>query len=239
MHPIFVQIGSFPIHTYGVMLAVAVVVCAFLLSRDAAKLKISEDTVFDLMLWVVMGGFIGGKIFYTLLFWDNTTDDFLSALFQRAGFAWQGGFIGGWIAGLWFVKLKKLKFRLMLDLAAPYIALGQAIGRMGCFAEGCCYGKPWDLGVYFPVHHARLHPTQLYETGMLFAIFLILKFVKKPSWPAGRIFVLYLWLAGIERFVVEFYRDDHEILFWGLSLAQCVAAGIFVAGIVMFIRFRK
>ncbi len=240
MYPILFQIGPFTIYSYGAMLAVAVMVCAYFLSRDAVKLGLSKDIAFDLLFWLTLGGIIGARIFYIMISWDHFSQNLGEiVMINRGGLAWQGGFIGGLIAGAWFVKAKKLRFRLMLDLAAPYIALGQAIGRIGCFFNGCCYGKPWIFGIYFPVHQARLYPTQLYETVMLFGIFLILRFFKRPNWPQGMVFVVYLWLAAIERFIVEFYRADHDILLWGLSLFQFIAMGVFAAGIIVYFRFKK
>jgi phosphatidylglycerol:prolipoprotein diacylglycerol transferase len=179
-------------------------------------------------------------------------------LLQKGGLAWQGGFLGGILAGIWFARRKKLSLRPLLDLAAPYIALGQSIGRIGCFLNGCCYGKPVPWGIYFSAHNARLYPTQLFECVGLFIIFLILKKAQDRSFavlrmtscrhsePEGRrilkpgfIFVLYLWLAAIERFIVEFYRADHDLLWLNLSLAQFVALGVFAAGLVLMKVFRK
>ena len=228
-------------------MAVAVMVCAFLLSRDATKAGLSPDIAFDLLFWLTVGGIIGARIFYVMISWDHFADNLGEiVMINRGGLAWQGGFIGGFSAGAWFVKVKKLKLRIMLDLCAPYIALGQAIGRSGCFFNGCCYGKPWAFGIYFPVHQARLHPTQLYETSMLFGIFLVLKFLKRPNLllglpvrQAGMVFVLYLWLAAIERFTVEFFRADHETLLWGLSLFQFIAVGIFAVGCIVFFRIKR
>ena len=126
-----------------------------------------------------------------------------------------------------------------MDLTAPYIALGQSIGRIGCFFNGCCYGKPVAWGIYYPVHNARLYPTQLFETAGLFIIFLILKRAQSKPHEAGFVFVFYLWLAAIERFIVEFYRADHDFLWLGLSLAQYVALGVFAAGLILMKVFKK
>ena len=160
-------------------------------------------------------------------------------MLQKGGLAWQGGFLGGTLAGVWFVRRKKLSLRPVLDLVAPYIALGQSIGRIGCFFNGCCYGKPVAWGIYFPTHGARLHPTQLYEMAGLFIIFLILKYTRGREHQSGFIFVYYLVLAAIERFVVEFFRADHDILGLGLSLAQFIALGVFVAGLILMKVFKS
>ena len=240
MHPILFKIGLITIFSYGIMIALAVTVCAWLLSRDARIYKISSNVIYDLMFCTVVGGILGARVFYIALTWDYFSQNPLEMIMlQHGGLAWQGGFLGGTLAGLWFVRHKKLALRMTLDLVAPYIALGQSIGRIGCFLNGCCYGKPVEWGVYFPVHAARLHPTQLYETGGLFLAFLILKLAQTKPHRAGMIFVLYLWLGAIERFIVEFYRADHDTLWLDLSLSQYISVGIFVVGLVLLWRFKK
>lgn len=240
MHPILFQIGPLTIYSYGAMLAVAVVACSFLLSRDAAKTGLNREIVYDLVFWVVLGGIIGARVFYICISWEYFSHDLLEMLMiNRGGLAWQGGFFGGALAGVWFARRCRLSLRALLDLCAPYIALGQSIGRVGCFLNGCCFGKPWDHGIFFPTHQARLYPTQLYETAGLFLIFVVLKIAGRRSHQPGMVFVLYLWLAAIERFIVEFYRADHDTLWLGLSLFQYIALVVFVIGIVIFVRFRK
>ncbi|MBI3602173.1 MAG: prolipoprotein diacylglyceryl transferase [Candidatus Omnitrophica bacterium] len=228
------------IYSYGVMIALAVVVCTWLLNRDAKVYKIPSDVIYDFMFWSVGGGILAGRIFYIFLMWDYFRQNPLEMIMiQHGGLAWQGGLGGGLLAGIWFVRRQKLPLRLFLDLGAPYIALGQSIGRIGCFFNGCCYGKPVAWGIYFPIHEARLHPTQLYESAGLFLAFLILKYAQTKSHRQGMIFVLYLWLGAMERFVVEFFRADHDHHWMGLNLFQYIALGIFVVGIVLLRRFKK
>jgi prolipoprotein diacylglyceryltransferase len=105
--------------------------------------------------------------------------------------------------------------------------------------NGCCYGKPVAWGIYYPVHNARLYPTQLFEVFGLFIIFLILKKAQNKPHQAGFIFVYYLWLAAIERFIVEFYRADHVTYWLNFSLAQFVALGVFAVGLVLMKVFKK
>ena len=245
MHPILFTIGPITIYSYGVMLATAVLVCTYFLSVDAKRYNISQDTAYDLVFWCILWGIIGARIFYIFIEWSYFSENLWEIpMLQKGGLAWQGGFLGGSLAGVWFARSKKLSLRPLLDLSAPYIALGQSIGRIGCFFNGCCYGKPVAWGIYFPTQHARLYPTQLFECAGLFIIFLILKKAQgKPKgtvpwnsggqFPSGFIFVLYLWLAAIERFIVEFYRADHELLWGSLSLAQYVALGVFAAGLIL------
>lgn len=234
MHPILFTIGPITIYSYGVMLAAAVLVCTYLLSKDAKRYNISQETAYDLVFWCMLWGIIGARIFYIFIEWDYFSGNLLEIpMLQKGGLAWQGGFLGGTLAGIWFARRKKLSLRPLMDLAAPYVALGQSIGRLGCFFNGCCYGKPVAWGPYFPVHHARLYPTQLFECAGLFIIFLVLKKAQTKPHQAGFIFVFYLWLAAIERFIVEFYRGD-TVPFWsGLSLAQWVSLGVFAAGLIL------
>lgn len=240
MHPILFQIGPITIYSYGVLLAIAVVVCSLLLSLDAKRIGVSQDTVFDFMFWLVTGGIIGARIFYIMISWDFYSSNLSQIIMlNQGGLAWQGGFLGGVVAGIWFIRIKKLNLRQWMDLAAPYIALGQAIGRLGCFFNGCCYGKPWAFGIYFPVHQAKLYPTQLFEAGSLLLIFFLLRYYQKSSPRPGLVFVGYLWLAAIERFIVEFYRADQGTWVWGLSLFQYIAVAVFISGIIIFARFRK
>jgi phosphatidylglycerol:prolipoprotein diacylglycerol transferase len=222
------------------MLAVAVLVCTYLLSLDAKRYDISPDTAYDLVFWCMLWGIIGARIFYVFIEWSYFSDNLWEIpMLQKGGLAWQGGFLGGALAGVWFARRKKLSLRPVLDLTAPYIALGQSIGRIGCFLNGCCYGKPVAWGIYYPVHNARLYPTQLFECVGLFIIFLILKKAQAKPHQAGFIFVYYLWLAAIERFIVEFYRADHVTYWLNFSLAQFVALGVFAAGLVLMKVFKK
>lgn len=220
---------SVTIYSYGLMLAIAVVVCTFMLVRDARRKNISADIIFDLVFWVIVGGILGARFFYVLLnhsFFIENPHEII--MIQNGGLAWQGGLIFGAMVGALFIKRKKLSLPGMLDLVAPYLALGQSIGRIGCFLNGCCFGKELAGGIYFPVHDARLHPTQMYLSAGLFIIFLILRRYQKFSGIPGLVFALYLILASSLRFGVEFFRADHEVIFFGFSVYQFVCFGIFM-----------
>ncbi len=241
MFPTLLKLGPITIHSYGLMLAVGVVICSFLLSRDAKRFNLNADMVFDLVFWAVVGGIVGARLFFILLnisfFIQNPLE---IIMIQNGGLSFQGGLIVGSLASVWFVRRKKLPLLLVLDLAAPYLALGQSVGRVGCFLNGCCYGREVPWGIYFPVHDAHLHPTQLYSTTGLLIIFGILKMYQKqvltPSsaQPAsGRVFILYLMLAATFRFGVEFFRADHNTLFLGLSVFQYVCLGLILTALVI------
>jgi len=239
--PLFISVT---IYSYGLMLAIAVVVCTLMLARDAHRNNIKADIVFDLIFWAVISGIIGARLFYILLNYSFFAA-YPSEIFmiQKGGLAWQGGLILGSVTTMLFIKAKKLSLSKMLDFLSPYLALGQSIGRIGCFLNGCCFGKEVDWGVYFPVHDAVLYPTQLYLSGGYFIIFVILKRYQKFSEIPGLIFASYLILASILRFGVEFFRADHEILFLGLSIYQFVSFGIlmvaFCFAFIMLVKHSK
>ncbi len=241
MHPIICQFGPFTVYSYGVSLAAAVMVCAFLLQKDAKKKNDNPQDIVDLLFFVVMGGIVGGRLFYILLnfsFFAENPSEVIQV--QHGGLAWQGAFVLGLLSGILFIKKKKWPLFATLDMLAPYIALGQSIGRIGCFLNGCCFGKEAPWGIYFPVHGARLHPTQLYDSLGLLLIFLILKKFQPFKKRDGEVFLLYIILAAGLRFFVEFYRADHSIFFIGLSIFQIISLGfVLSAASVYFLKLKK
>lgn len=224
MHPIICKIGPLTVYSYGVMLTVAVLVCSFLLTREARKRGFSPDILLDLVFWAVMGGIIGARVFYILLNLDFYIQDPIEIIMlQHGGLAFQGGLLGGMLTGLLFIRKHSLSLLTTLDLVAPYVALGHAIGRIGCFLNGCCFGREVPWGIYFPSHQANLHPTQIYESIGLLAVFIILKKRERNIKYPGQIFIWYLVLSSALRFVNEFYRADHIDLWMGLSIFQIVS----------------
>lgn len=124
MHPILFSIGPLTIYSYGVTIALAVIICSWALSHDAKAYKIPSDVIYDLIFWTVAWGILGARVFYVFLTWDYFSHNLLEMIMlQHGGLAWQGGLIGGLLAGIWFVRSKKLPLRILLDLVAPYIAL--------------------------------------------------------------------------------------------------------------------
>jgi len=202
------------------MLAVAVLVCAYFLSKDAKRFGFDPDVILDLFFWLVVSGIIGARLFFIVanitFFIDHPSE---AIMIQNGGLSWQGGLILAIAVFFLFAKKKGLKPGRTLDLIAPYVALGQSIGRIGCFLNGCCFGKPVSWGIYFPVHLDHLHPTQLYMSASMLLLFFILKQVQKRSQYEGQTFISYLIYASLIRFFIEFFRADHTT-FYGLSPYQ-------------------
>lgn len=232
MIPVICKIGPIPIYSFGLMLASAVLICSYLLKRDSYNKNINPDLITDLIFWGVIGGIIGARLFFIFANFSYFVLNPLEiVMLQKGGLSWQGSIIFGAVVLIVFIKVNKLKILEVLDVVAPYIALGQAIGRIGCFLNGCCYGRHWDLGIYFPLHLDRLHPTQLYSSFGLLTIFFVLKKFRKTQTVQGVVFFTYLLLASGLRFVIEFFRADHEMFFWNLSIYQVICLMFILIGV--------
>ncbi len=235
MHPVLCTIGPLTIYSFGFMLAVAVILCSYLLGRDAQKAGLPSKAAADFVFWVSLGGILGARIFYILLNLDLFVS-YPSEIFQlqNGGLAWQGGLIAAIAVAIFYLRKNRLPVLKFLDLATPYGALGQSIGRIGCFLNGCCHGKPVWWGPYFPVHDAHLHPTQIYESAGLFIMFLFLRRLNAKNLGDGRIFAVYLMLAAVLRFIVQFFRDDRDPFWWGLSIFQWVCVAVLLSAVLLF-----
>ena len=211
MYPIILQIGPIKIYSYGLMMAMAFLMAGFLLRRELKRAGLAADMGDLIVIGAVLGGIIGAKL-YSIV--ENLNDpDALSlrSIFSGSGLVWYGGFMGGTIAVLAIIWLKRVPLLKVLDLLAPILILGYAFGRMGCFLSGDgCYGPPTDVpwGMSFPngifPTLERVHPTPLYEITISLMAFAFLWKVRKRITPAGWNFGLYLILAGVERFIPKF-----------------------------------
>lgn len=240
MHPILLTIGPFTVYSFGLTLAVAVIVCSWLMAKDAARSGIAKDAVYDFVFWVALSGILGSRIFYIFLNLDFFMES-PSELWkiQNGGLAWQGGLILGLIAALVYLRRNKLPVLKFLDLASPYAALGQAIGRVGCFLNGCCHGSHADWGPFCPVHQDRLHPTQIYESIGLLAVFFVLKRLNRIDHVPGRTVAFYFMFAAALRFIVQFFRYDFEPIFLGIGLFQIVCVVVFASATVFYFLLKK
>ena len=259
MYPELFRIGNFPVNTYGVLLALAFLVALLVAARLAARDGLPRERVYDLGLWMLLAALVGSKV---LLLWvepayrENPLN-LISLDFLRSGGVFYGGFIGAVIAGYVLMRRYGLPWWKTADAFAPGIALGQAIGRQGCFAAGCCWGKPTSLpwGVRFtelghevtgvPID-AHLHPTQLYESFAALAIFFFLLWLHRRKRFSGQVILFYAVLYAFVRFTIEFVRDDPRgniaglTTLTGLSTSQLISLAIGISGLVMLIvRWRR
>ena len=238
MHPIILHLGPLTIYTYGLMLVVALLTVTALAGRAAKTLPhapLSPAQAADVSYVALIGGILGGRLLFVLLNWSEFAAAPMEiAAIWRGGLVWYGGFFGGLAAVRAYVAMKRLPFLRVLDFYAPYIALGHAIGRIGCFFNGCCYGKPTDswCGVVFPGQLDRVIPTQLLEALGLAIIFLVLRRLPRAAFAA------YLMLYALLRFCLEFLRGDQAMWWGGFTLQQLISVAVGAAGLALFFLFR-
>ena len=245
MYPKVFDLGPITIHTYGLMLAAAFIAGIWVTSRNARKKGIDPDSIWNMGLVVIFSALVGAKILLLITdygYYSQNFREIFSLSTLRSGGVYYGGLLLAMVAALWYLRKKRLPAWTIADLAAPGIALGQALGRLGCLSAGCCYGKPTNLpwGITFTSQYAHenvgvplnipLHPTQIYESLGTFCLFLFLMWRLSRKHFTGQILLEYLMLYAPLRFVIEFYRyDDRGFVLHGLlSTSQFIAVLIFL-----------
>ncbi len=259
MYPILFRIGSFPVHTYGVFLALAFL-CAILITvKLAGRDGLPRQKIYDLTLWMLLASLVGSKLL--MLFTEPEYRDnplqLISLDFLRSGGVFYGGMLGAILTGYILMRHYKLPWWKTADACAPGIALGNFFGRQGCFAAGCCWGEPTNLpwGVKFtelahditgvPVD-VYLHPTQLYESFSMLLAFLFLLWLHRRKRFDGQVILIYALLYSVIRFAIEFVRGDPRgdifglTTLTGLSTSQLISIVVgIVAAILLIKRWRN
>ena len=257
MHPIAFQLGSFTIHWYGVMIALAFLAGLWTATRRARRENISGEKIADLVFWIMLAGMVGARTVYVTTYWDEFAHQPFSEIFmiQHGGLVYYGSLIGAALAFMIYVRWKKLSGWKIADILAPSIALGNAIGRIGCLLNGCCYGRvchlPW--AIRFPNQSAAwqqhfqaglvgsgdpslpVHPTEIYDALLNFALYLSLAWLFRRKKFDGQVFATYLIGYAVFRSLVELFRGDYpaDHIHNGLTSAQLVSIPIFVAGLLI------
>lgn len=251
MYPELFRIGEFPVTSYGLWLAAGMLAALLVAARLAARDGLPRERIYDLGLWTLIGGLFGSKV---LFFFVEDNVQLFTLDFLRSGGVYYGGLIGGFLAVAIIVPFYKLPFWKVADAFAPAVALGQAFGRQGCFAAGCCWGKPTSAwwGVHFtekgheytgvPIANGvHLHPTQLIESFTMLAVFGLLVWLHRRKKFDGQVLIAYGMIYAIFRFLIEFIRDDPRgDLFGlnaitGLSTSQIVSLIVAAASIIFMI----
>jgi phosphatidylglycerol:prolipoprotein diacylglycerol transferase len=250
VHPTLLKFGSFAIHSYGLLLAVAFLAAIQLfLARGRAR-GLPEDRLSTLSLWLLVLAIVGGRLLFVATHWDEYKTDPI-AIFRL----WEGGLIlyGGYAlaiaGGILYVRRAGLSVWRVGDAAAPSMALGVGIGRLGCFMNGCCYGLPTKLpwGITFPPEsyssavfpHEALHPSQLYMSGAGFLLFFALLALDKRHRFDGWLFWSYIAMDAGLRFLIDFtrYYDETAVLgtFGGLTfnINQLLSVALIAVSLAM------
>lgn len=258
-------LGGEPITSFGVFMLFAFLTAGYVLRAELGRKGHDREKAWDMVFMAVIGGILGAKIYYMFLNFDRLVADPWELIKSRGGLVWYGGFILASVLVLWEVRRSKLPMLSAMDASAPALALAYAVGRIGCFLVGDDWGRPtgsW-VGVRFPQGSpptsvdvierdfgitvdpalvekfgqvVPVHPTQLYEVAISTLIFLFLWRIRKQDRRAGWLFMVWLALAGAERFAVEFFRAKDDRFFGALTLAQVISLAIVAGGIAGMVR---
>lgn len=253
VYPFVIHLGPIELTGYGLMMMVAFLMAGWAMQLDLRRRKLDEEYAADIVIAGVVGGLIGAKIWYVLLTrdWDS--------LLRRGGFVWYGGFLGATAAILLNGWRRRVSWRFTVELCSAPLALGYALGRVGCFLVNDDYGipssLPWamkfpqglppttvhnleGLGVRFPAgmdgaQVVAVHPTQIYETLLMMLAFWAMWRLRDHNHRVGWMVGCYLALAGLERFLVEFLRAKDDRLLGPLTLAQGTSVLLMIVGVVV------
>ncbi|HUY27253.1 MAG TPA: prolipoprotein diacylglyceryl transferase [Candidatus Binataceae bacterium] len=261
MIPVLFHIGPLTVYSYGLMMALGFLAADWVVTAECHRRSITPDYASSLIVWAAIVGIASSRILDIFNNFSSYMADPKSMIFSGSGFVWYGGMIGGIIAVYVVSRRYGIPFPETADMTAPALAIGQAIGRIGCLLSGdgdwgLPSRLPWAMAFpkaivgwnsqtvlkldpggnlvsgFFP--GVRVHPTPIYEAILYTGVFLILWSLRRKGLAAGRILYLYLILAGAARFMVEFLRVNPRV-FEGLSEAQLIAIGMMIVGAVAWV----
>jgi phosphatidylglycerol:prolipoprotein diacylglycerol transferase len=245
MIPVLLHIGPIRIYSFGLMAALAWIAGILLLRSEMRRMKLGAERAETYALAAFFIGFLGARLNYVVIHLDEVRADPWGAILTGSGLVWYGGAVLGFLAVLLLARRWHDPFPRVADAFAPALAAAYMIGRIGCFLSGDGdYGKPTSLpwGMAFP--HGivpttqRVHPTPIYEILMTLPIFWVLWRTRARPWPSGDHIALYLALAGVERFIVEFWRRN-PVTALGLTTPQILSLGAIAAGICILLLRRR
>jgi phosphatidylglycerol:prolipoprotein diacylglycerol transferase len=264
----FPLLGGEPITSFGLMVLLAFVAAGITHRAEMKRLGLDPDITWDLLFWAVIGGLLGAKIYYLFLNFPRLIEDPMSLILTRAGLVWYGGFLGGLFLVVRQIRKHGLHLPTQADITAPVLALGYGVGRIGCFLVGDDWGRPtgsW-VGIRFPQgapptrvdiierefgiqvdpelisrfgEIVPVHPTQVYEVVLSLLIFVFLWSIRKHGHGKGWLFMTWLVLAGMERFVVEFFRAKDDRFFGLLTLAQLISMALILVGVAGTLKLKN
>src|SRR5215471_10517010 len=247
MYPRLFDLGPITVYTYGVLLAAAYLLGLRLAMNRAKARGLDANRVLDLGIYIIISALVGAKLLLLVTDFRTFSANPRELLtLARSGGVFYGGLILAVVVALWYIRKIGLPLWTTCDVFAPGIALGHVVGRFGCFFAGCCYGKethvPWAITFHDPFAAANvgtplgvpLHPTQLYEAGAELLILLALLWIERRDrgFP-GRTFWLYMFLYGVSRFIIEFYRGDERGTVFMFSTSQFISILLAPLAIVM------
>ena len=250
MHPILFKIGPITIYTYGVLIATAFFLGLALAARQARVEGEAPQKIMDLSFYILISAIVGSRLLYIVVEYKEYISNPLR-IFKvwEGGLVFYGGFIMAMAVVIIYVRRHEMNLWKVGDILAPSVAIGQGVGRLGCFFAGCCYGRetdvPWavifkDPNTLAPMD-VHLHPTQLYDSANGFIIFAILLILRKFKKFDGQLFWTYTLLYAVGRFIVEIFRGDERgfVIESFLSTSQFIAIPLFIVSLAMLIRLKQ
>ncbi|MFZ5569214.1 MAG: prolipoprotein diacylglyceryl transferase [Thermodesulfobacteriota bacterium] len=251
MFPILIKIGPFTLYTYGLMIAIGILVAVMVARSEARRKSMDPDKIADLAFYLVIAGVVGARLFYVAtnprLFMADPLEVFR---IWNGGLVFYGAFITALIVCLVYLKKNRMPVWKVTDIFAPAVAIAHVFGRLGCFCAGCCYGKvcslPWAVTFSNPDTLARpigvgLHPTQLYDAINNLVIFSLLWLFRRRMKFDGQLFWIYILLYGVNRSVIETFRGDFRGEFiWGVfSISQVIGSSLALLAMIMLYRLYR
>jgi phosphatidylglycerol---prolipoprotein diacylglyceryl transferase len=251
VHKVAFSLGSWTIYWYGVLVASGFLVGLWTAGRRGLRSGLAAEKVLDLGPWLIVGAIVGSRLLYVISNWQEFAgQSFLSILnVRQGGLVFYGGLIGATLATVFYLRWKRLPVLKFADVLAPSIALGAFFGRLGCFMNGCCFGRTCDLpwAVHFPADSdagaAARHPTQLYDSLLNLLLYAGLAWLYRRKRFDGQVFATHLVCYAVLRAFVELFRGDYppsKYLFGGwVTPGQFVSVGIFAVGLFLLLRLRR
>lgn len=261
MYPNLINLFGVQITTYGLMMSVAFATLWLCTVHRGQKYGYPQDFIINLITIIVASSFLFARALHVIVEWDYYQQNPSAIIFSRDGFVFLGGFVGACVCAIGYTRYNRQSILGVADLFAPFVALAQGIGRIGCFLFGCCFGKecsvPW--AVHFPsdspaynfqfneglidIHaHSSLgvHPVQMYESVFNFGHFGLLLLIRSRQKFLGQLAMCYLMIYSTGRFILEFYRGDSYRGIYGVfSTSQIISLLLFCGGLIGFLLFRK
>ena len=254
MYPKLFELGAINVYTYGVLLAAAYLTGLQVALVRARRHGLDPNRVMDLGIYVIISALIGAKLMLLIVEFEHFSLSLADLwVLLRSGGVFYGGLFLAVPVALWYMRRHRMPTWPTCDIFAPGIALGQAIGRIGCLMAGCCFGRPtsmpWGITFTNPLAASNvgtplgvtLHPTQLYESGVDLFIFAFLLLTERRGRPFhGRTFWGYALLYGIARFIIEIYRgDERGTVFDVLSTSQFLSILVVPLSLAMLLRLGR
>jgi phosphatidylglycerol---prolipoprotein diacylglyceryl transferase len=253
MYPILFQLGPITIYSFGAFMALAALAAVWAVHAELKRRGADPELASSLVFAAALGGLLGARLLFIVGEWNNFVAAPMSYILTGAGFTWYGGLLGGTLGVSWVARRNKIPWLVAADIAAPALAIGYGVGRIGCHVAGdgdwgTVTDVPWGVaytnaiigwvdpmtGIPYPPG-TRVHPTPIYEFLESLIIFAVLWSLRGKGYAAGTIAWLYMILAGLARFLVEFWRINPPLAF-GLSEAQWFSLALTALGLAMLLR---